>query len=775
MQKAKKITFISLGTLIVLGLALILLASPLAKYLIEKHDEKYTGRKITLDWAYVNPFTGYIHLNNIKIHESNRDSVFLSANSISADVAMLKLFSKTYELSAVILDQPHGAFIQNKKALNLDDLIERFSSKDSTKEPVHFNFLNTRIIDGEFTYREEQIPINYRIKNVNFESAGKRWDADTIASNFSFLHASDSGSVKGNFTVNLKNQDYRFAAIVRDYDLDIIQQYLKDLTNYGTFKATLAADIKATGNLKDEEDVTIRGKFAIDNFHFGKNPKEDYVAFDKLVMKIIEQSPKAHRYSFDSIWLSRPYMRYERYDYLDNVQRMIGKGGSKVESVTKNPEKFNLIVELARYIKVLAKNFFKSDYQINHLDITNGDLKFNDFSTDEKFSVDLIPFDITADSIDKKHHRVDITTRSGIKPYGNVSLSLSINPKDSSDFDWQYHIQGVPVSLFNPYIITNTSFSLDRGTLELKGIWNVRNGIIKSDNHLTLLDPRTTKRLETKDSKKIPLPLILSFIRERGNVVDYKIPITGNLRNPKFHLGNVFSDLLKNVFVKPPTTPYGAEVKTVEDKIEKSLTWKWAFRSTAILADQEKFIKEVANFLAKTPDASITVHPHQYLKKEKEHIAYFEAKKKYWLHKKHKKIKSVTEDDLKEVDKLFIKDPEFVQYLHKQVNDSSLYTIEDLCRRLVGIDTINAKYAQLKKERSEVFLSYFKEKKVQSQIKFAKEIKRIPYNGFSFYEIEYEGEFPKSLLKAYSQMQKLNDEQPRKKFKDERKKIVTTK
>ena len=56
-----------------------------------------------------------------------------------------------------------------------------------------------------------------------------------------------------------------------------------------------------------------------------------------------------------------------------------------------------------------------------------------------------------------------------IKPYGNISVALSINPKDSSDFDLQYHFQKLPVAMFNPYIISSTSFPLDRGTLEFKG------------------------------------------------------------------------------------------------------------------------------------------------------------------------------------------------------------------------------------------------------------------------------------------------------------------
>ncbi len=41
---------------------------------------------------------------------------------------------------------------------------------------------------------------------------------------------------------------------------------------------------------------------------------------------------------------------------------------------------------------------------------------------------------------------------------------------------------------------------------------------------------------------------------------------------------------------------------------------------------------------------------------------------------------------------------------------------------------------------------------------------------FHIYKIDYKGEFPESLIKAYQKMNELNDEAPRKKFKQERKK-----
>jgi hypothetical protein len=451
---------------------------------------------------------------------------------------------------------------------------------------------------------------------------------------------------------------------------------------------------------------------------------------------------------------------------------MFGKNGAKIDKAYANTGKFNLIISIARYVKVLATSFFKSDYKINRLRIYNGDIKFNDYSTSEKFNLELYPLKVSADSLDKNHRMVNITLQSPIKPFGNLSVFLKINPKDSSDFILNYHLKQLPVTVFNPYIISLTSFPLDRGTLEFNGFWNVRNGIIRSTNHLVLIDPRTTKRIRNKDLKWIPMPLILSFVRERGNVIDYEIPITGNLKDPKFHLHYVIFDLLKNIFVKPPTTPYRFKVKNAESEIEKSISLKWGTRQTALLPDQEKFIEKTGDFLLKTPGATIKVYPTQYALKEKEYILFFEAKKKYFLEKNKKDSRSFSTEDSLKIDNMSIKDSLFNSYLNRKIKDTLIYTVQEKCTHIVDSAFVNIRFSQLNKERGNSFMLYFKKKGIDTRVKILKGDNTVPYDGFSSYKLDYDGGFPKDLIKAYNQMNDMDSEAPRKKFNLTRKSIV---
>jgi hypothetical protein len=91
--------------------------------------------------------------------------------------------------------------------------------------------------------------------------------------------------------------------------------------------------------------------------------------------------------------------------------------------------------------------------------------------------------------------------------------------------------------------------------------------------------------------------------------------------------------------------------------------------------------------------------------------------------------------------------------------------------RYIDVQIVNAKLKELNNARRNVFLSYFKDKKVEKQVSILLSESVVPYNGFSFYKIEYKGEFPESLLKAYRRMNDLNNAEPRSRFKKDRKKI----
>ncbi|NJK96053.1 MAG: hypothetical protein HC905_15105 [Bacteroidales bacterium] len=240
----------------------------------------------------------------------------------------------------------------------------------------------------------------------------------------------------------------------------------------------------------------------------------------------------------------------------------------------------------------------------------------------------------------------------------------------------------------------------------------------------------------------------MSFVRERGNVIDYKIPIKGNLKDPEFKIKDVITDLLTNIFVKPPSSPYIFEVRNIENEVEKSLSIKWEKRTADFLPNQEKFIEKIAEFLEENKEADIVVKPVQYTTKEKEYILLYEAKKKYYLNKNNKQENDLKDDDKEEIEKMSIKDPAFLKYLDNYVKDTSLITVQAKCRVYLGEKFIQNKYNELIQNREKEFLKYFEENNTKNQVKISDKLK-VPFltMGFRIIKLTIKAIFPTSCSK----------------------------
>ncbi len=773
-KKWRKSLLIGFGVFLGLLVTVVLCLSPFLKHLVEKNDEKWLGRQITVGWVYANPLTGYVHLDDVKFYEQQSDSVFLSVDGISAYFNLFKLFSGEYQVSGLTLTRPSGTVIQyTKDRFNFSDIVEKFSGtpggNKKHRSPTKFSMPDVTIENGTFYLREVMTPVYYFIRDVNIKSTGYRWNVDTIANTFDFISGIGSGKFEGYMNLNTKTSLYHSHIIIRRLDLKIIEQYLKDLAQQCKFKALINLDITAKGDMRDGRNIDAVGGVGIYDFHLGKTQTEDFASFKKFVIKIDHLNPRKNIYEIDSMSLVEPFARYERYDHLDNFQDMFGVKGSKVKAAAASA-KFNLVIVIADYIKLLTRNFFRSNYKVNRVGIYRANLQYHDYSLNEKFSLGLSPLTIAADSLGSNKERARMRLTSGIMPYGNLGLHLNIDPKDSSNFELKYHLQKMNAAVLNPFLLAYTSFPLDRGSLELQGNWRVRNGMISSTNHILVIDPRLTKRVKADNNKWLPLKLVMFLARDRGNAIDYEIPITGNLKDPKFNLHDVFSDALTNVFIKPATTLYRYKIKLIENNIEKTIGFNWQPGSADLIGDQEKFVNRVARFLEDNPIASIAVFPNYYREKEEEYIGFYEAKKKYFIHKKNRSARAFDAEDSISVLRMSPKDSLFNRYMRQHLNDSAMRTTQQLCRAFAGPDLIEKKYAQLQEARRNKFLAAFTDLGVRDRVRMQKPENRVPFNGFSFYQVLYHGNIPESMKQAFEELREYDNEQPRKKLKEKRNK-----
>jgi hypothetical protein len=151
----------------------------------------------------------------------------------------------------------------------------------------------------------------------------------------------------------------------------------------------------------------------------------------------------------------------------------------------------------------------------------------------------------------------------------------------------------------------------------------------------------------------------------------------------------------------------------------------------------------------------------EYTALEREYILFFEAKKKYRLALSG--AKTMSEDDSISIDRMSIRDSMFVRFLDRLVGDTPMFTIQEKCRYYVGDGIVAAGWERLKADRLSTFMSFF-DGDVRGQVRMMPGESIIPFDGFSYYRIDYDGRIPDKLQKAFDEINDINDEKPRRQY-----------
>jgi hypothetical protein len=752
-KKAVKIILWFFGILALLLIIIAAITPPVAKRLVEKHDVEYTGREITVGNIILNPFTVAISLNDLVMFEQESDTVFMSAERVRVRVSLLKLLRGVYEIRSVKVASPEIRVVRDDSLFNFTDLVEKFTPEDTTAEELKLNVRNISLKDGTINYYERKMPVEIGITDINFYSEGMFWDVDTMTGEFSLV--SGNGKVSGDFMFHQDSLDYRMSMLVENLDAAMFEPYLNEMTGGANLEALISLDIESSGNFNRPLDGSASGKLEVKDVHFGPRSDYDYLTLERFLVSFSEIDMEKNRFYFDSILIDKPAVLYAMYDTLDNFRRMFSSWLAKEvgEEVEEEVDSISFLVKMQG-----------ADYNVKNFALEDGRIEFNDYSLAGKFSMIIVPFNIKADSIDKDKRRVKVSLDGGIVPEGKIRAYLSMDPENEKNFALEYEFRNIPAPLFNPYIITHSSYQLDRGTVEMHGTWNVVDSKINSLNHFLVVDPRSSGKVDSKDTDWIPLPLILSITREQGGAIDYQIPVKGDLEDPTFKLSDVISDILKNILVKPPATPYRLQVRNVEETIEKTLSVKWKMRRARVEDGQDEFLEKIAEFLEDNPGASLVVQPISHAEKEKENLLLFEAKKKYFIETGKIEGPKLKNKDSMEVDNMSIRDKDFIRYLDKSLKNSELLTLQEKCARFIGWDLVNKRYEELLKMRRNAFLDYFKDNETDKQVEVLEVKNQIPVNWFSYYKIDYKGEIPGELKEAFDKLYEANTEPPRREY-----------
>ncbi len=718
-----------------------LVLPPIVKNYVQSHSKEWLGRSISLEGVKFNVLNGSVTLNGLTLFEKNDSTVFVSFESLYLNSALVKCISGNYDLTEITLTKPFISIIQQGDSFNYTDLEKRFSTTDSASTetaaaPIQYWLRQMSIIDGVISYRNLDVNSDIRLENINVQCPLFAWDDPEQHYDFR-LTLNHGGKAVGKFDMNIESLAYKTDYALDSLNLDILLPYVKDYMRVSSFKGLLTSHQTISGNFNVPEAVVTKGELRLNDFALTDPEQGDLVATGELKAIIDSLNVEAEIYDLKYISLIKPYLKFELFSEGNNFTKLLNvnslEEGMSSDSLSTAVAYGNIFALMAAYIQDLSETYAISNYKADSIVLRQGKFVFNDYTLHSKFNYILEDLVVKAEKVNSANENILFNASSRLNTSGLMEGEISVNPNGFRDMDIRYTINELKVSDFNPYSDYYVAHPFTNGVCYYTSTSSVKDRYLVSNHKLQIRDIEVGKKEKNGTAYNLPIRFVVALLRDKNGNVNLELPIEGNLDDPKYKLGKVIWQVLKNLISKAAAAPGKllAKKSGIDEKLLEGINWKPL--QTDLDDNQKKSLDAMISALATTPEMKLELVKVYNFQKELDELALRESKKRYlFLHRKISSEEDDTEEGAKVVDSLHPQDSLFMAYVEEQSQtQNSLLSIFDKSKRLIGNDRLQNKLNHIFEKRMVAVSDYlFEEKQTDPnriRIVQPKELKALAY------------------------------------------------
>ncbi len=190
--------------------------------------------------------------------------------------------------------------------------------------------------------------------------------------------------------------------------------------------------------------------------------------------------------------------------------------------------------------------------------ITGGRVNFYDASISPPFNTYLGDIEGSLTGLDSATRKASqLVLKGKVDQFGALDTQGSLNlfdPAQPSEFD--IAVQNINLSSLSPYGARYLGYPIDKGKLDLDLDYAIAQSKLDARNHVVIDNLELGKRSNSDKALKLPLPLALAILENTQGVIDIKLPVSGDLNDPGFSVGNVLFTAFTNLLTKAIASPF---------------------------------------------------------------------------------------------------------------------------------------------------------------------------------------------------------------------------
>jgi len=432
-----------------------------------------------------------------------------------------------------------------------------------------------------FEDRKVSEPVALLIDHISLEGENLSVEKESKSKIALSCRVNEGGAVRmeGDFNISPVFADLKLN--LKDIEITPVQQYLPE-----DIKVKLmGGKLSATGNLllnttkEDSLNASYTGDVVLSDFSsMDTIRQEGLCSWKNLSAKVVDAGNNPARVSIKVIGISDFFTRVAiSPEGQINLLQILGSGaepepglggdsekGLRVEKkAASKPEAAALTKAAAPREKPQAavpakKGNQPATIKIDQISLQGGEIAFSDNHIKPNFHAELLDIGGTIAGLSSEKDRfADVNLRGKLYRSSPLEITGKISPfADNLFVDLSVKFKNIDLTRWSPYAQKYVGYTVEKGNLHLELKYLITRKKLDSQNNIVFDRLTLGEKVDSPDATTLPVKFAISLLQDRNGEIQLGIPVSGDLDDPKFSLGSIIMNAVKNLVMKAVTAPF---------------------------------------------------------------------------------------------------------------------------------------------------------------------------------------------------------------------------
>ena len=246
--------------------------------------------------------------------------------------------------------------------------------------------------------------------------------------------------------------------------------------------------------------------------------------------------------------------------------------------------------------------------RIRELRVENGRMDFADFSIQPNFAANITGLNGTVTGMSSNPKaRATVDMKGKVGEFSPVTIAGEVQPfAFDRHTDIGLKFENISLPIFNPYSGKFAGYNIAKGKLTTDLHYTIDERKLDAKHHIRIDQLEWGEATAGKTEASLPVKFATSLLKDADGVINLDVPVNGTLDDPKFRIGPIVWQIIKNILSKAVTAPFRALAGLFKDAEEAQFV-DFAPGQAALDAPSTERLAGLARALAPKSDIRLEV------------------------------------------------------------------------------------------------------------------------------------------------------------------------